>query len=270
MFQLRLQRPNVFNFREFAVAAEPFGVFHENYQREAIWWASTGVQSCSFANMTRSCAERTHIRYLKRPWTYVQGTELSPFPRLRPQSSMGTSPILSCALLFLLLGLPPRIPGHLWPMYLLAHIHTQWPRHRAGEPAESHFQCARTISTALQLQKHLPPPTQIPLLSLLFCPSSMTTSLCLVVWQSLVPYTPETQRNTLAFLPGPAMKSSHCVLLGRGRQGEGWNITLGLRLCKTLCFSEYIGPKLWQKKQWPWGKKPQGHSLLLKDQGHEF
>lgn len=243
MFQLRLQHPYVFNFREFALAAE---LFHENYQREAIWWASTGVQSCSFANMTRGCAGRTHIRYLKRPWTYVQGTELSPFPCLRPQSSKGTSPILSCVLL--LLGLPARIPAHLWPMYLLAHIHTQWPRHRAGEPAESRFQCARTISTALQRQKHCPPPTRIPLLSLLICPSSMTTSLCLVVWQSLVPHTPETQRNTLAFLPGPAMKSSHCVLLGRGIQGEGWNITLGLRLCKTLCFSEDIGSKLWQKK----------------------
>lgn len=84
----------------------------------------------------------------------------------------------------------------------------------------------------------------------------MTASLCLVVWQSLVPHTPERQRNTLAFLPEPAMKSPHCVLLGRGRQAEGWSVLLGLGLCKTLCFFKHISPKLWQGSGDPEERSP--------------
>lgn len=159
------------------------------------------------------------------PWTYVQGTKLGPsspsnnFNKHQPNSQM----CLGVSVSRYHLRLPMRTLAHLWLLCSWVQKWTQRPWHRAGKLALCNAAlCAGTASTALWRQKQLlPPPTQIPLLSLLFSRSSMTAGLCLMVWQSLVPHTPERQRNTLAFLPEPAMKGPHCVLLGRGRQAEG-------------------------------------------------
>lgn len=99
-----------------------------------------------------------------------------------------------------------------------------------------------------------------------FCPSSMTAGICLKAWQSLGLYTPGRQRNRLAFVPEPGMRSPHCE--GDRQRAEVFCSALGT--VKPPWLLQTYQPKALARKPWPWGKEPQGCSLLFEDQNVNF